>query len=81
MRVVSTRVLPEPAPAIMSEGDWYDSTAARCAGFNPFKISSFVIVATKIENKLVIVNRYSTIYLCSFSTLFTIFALTNRNEG
>src|ERR1035437_4261376 len=33
MRLVMTRVLPEPAPARMSRGPSVASTAARCSGF------------------------------------------------
>ena len=35
MRLVSTRVLPEPAPATMSSGEPAWVTAARWAGFSP----------------------------------------------
>ncbi|CAM5726580.1 hypothetical protein SMICM304S_10105 [Streptomyces microflavus] len=35
MRWVSTRVLPEPAPATMSSGDPACTTAARCSVFSP----------------------------------------------
>ena len=35
MRWVSTRVLPEPAPATMSSGDPSCRTAARCCGLSP----------------------------------------------
>ena len=35
MRVVSTRVLPEPAPARMSAGRAGSVTAASCSGFRP----------------------------------------------
>ena len=35
MRVVSTRVLPEPAPARISAGTAGSVTAARCSGFSP----------------------------------------------
>ena len=35
MRWVSTRVLPEPAPATMSSGRPRYSTASRCSGFSP----------------------------------------------
>ena len=35
MRVVSTRVLPVPAPASTSTGPSSASTAARCSGFSP----------------------------------------------
>ena len=34
-RVVSTRVLPVPAPASTSTGPSVASTASRCAGFSP----------------------------------------------
>jgi hypothetical protein len=34
-RVVSTRVLPVPAPASTSTGPSVASTAARCSGFSP----------------------------------------------
>ena len=34
-RVVSTRVLPVPAPARTSTGPSVATTAARCSGFNP----------------------------------------------
>ena len=34
-RVVSTRVLPVPAPASTSTGPSTASTAARCSGFRP----------------------------------------------
>ncbi len=36
-RVVSTRVLPVPAPASTSRGPSVDSTASRCSGFRPLK--------------------------------------------
>ena len=35
MRVVSTRVLPVPAPASTSTGPSSDSTASRCSGLRP----------------------------------------------
>ena len=35
MRVVSTRVLPVPAPASTSTGPSIASTAARCSAFSP----------------------------------------------
>src|SRR5690554_1306051 len=35
MRWVSTRVLPEPAPATMSSGPPWCSTASRCCGLSP----------------------------------------------
>ena len=35
MRVVSTRVLPEPAPARISAGTAGSVTAASCSGFSP----------------------------------------------
>ena len=35
MRVVSTRVLPEPAPARISDGRAGKVTAASCSGFSP----------------------------------------------
>ena len=35
MRVVSTRVLPDPAPARISAGPGGAVTAARCSGFSP----------------------------------------------
>ena len=35
MRVVSTRVLPEPAPARISAGRAGSVTAASCSGFSP----------------------------------------------
>ena len=35
MRVVSTRVLPEPAPARISEGRGGSVTAASCSGLSP----------------------------------------------
>src|SRR6476620_4173583 len=40
MRLVSTRVLPEPAPATMSRGLPSWSTASRCCGFRPRSSSS-----------------------------------------
>ena len=39
MRQVSTFVLPEPAPAMMSSGPSVCATAFFCAGFKPLKIS------------------------------------------
>ena len=38
MRVVSTRVLPVPAPASTSTGPSVVSTAWRCSGLRPFEI-------------------------------------------
>ena len=35
MRVVSTRVLPDPAPARIKAGPGGAVTAANCSGFNP----------------------------------------------
>ena len=35
IRWVSTRVLPEPAPATISSGPSVCSTASRCGGFRP----------------------------------------------
>src|SRR3954451_5161723 len=40
MRWVSTRVLPEPAPARMSSGPSPNSTASRCGGVRPASSSS-----------------------------------------
>jgi hypothetical protein len=37
MRVVSTRVLPVPAPASTRTGPSVVSTASRCSGFRPFR--------------------------------------------
>src|SRR5687768_17083750 len=37
MRWVSTRVLPEPAPATMSSGDPACLTASACSGLRPFR--------------------------------------------
>ena len=37
MRVVSTRVLPVPAPARTSTGPSVVSTASRCSGLRPFR--------------------------------------------
>src|SRR4051794_4046976 len=40
MRCVSTRVLPEPAPARMSSGPAAWVTASRCSGFRPSRRAS-----------------------------------------
>ena len=40
MRMVSTRVLPEPAPARTSSGPWVHSTASRWAGLRPSRSSA-----------------------------------------
>ena len=45
MRVVSTRVLPVPAPASTSTGPSVVSTASRCSGFRPFEIVAAAVVA------------------------------------
>src|SRR5690606_17036481 len=40
IRAVSTRVLPEPAPASTSIGPWTCSTARRCAGLSGVAVST-----------------------------------------
>ena len=45
MRVVSTRVLPVPAPASTRTGPSVVSTASRCSGFSPFEIVRRAVVA------------------------------------
>src|SRR4051794_3463078 len=46
MRRVSTRVLPEPAPAITSTAPSVVSTASRCAGLRSCRYVSGVVAAT-----------------------------------
>src|SRR3954451_3670945 len=45
MRCVSTRVLPEPAPARMSSGPSPCRTASRCGGFRPSRRASMAASA------------------------------------
>ena len=45
---VSTRVLPEPAPATMSSGLPSCTTAARCSGFSPSRRASIARAATSL---------------------------------
>ena len=49
MRVVSTRVLPEPAPARMRIGPSGASTAARCSGFNSSRFT-VTVAASKLRS-------------------------------
>ncbi len=48
IRWVSTRVLPEPAPATMSSGLPSCTTAARCSGLSPSRRASIARAATSI---------------------------------
>ncbi len=48
MRVVSTRVLPEPAPARISACSGGRVTAARCSGLRPARMGMSVPVGTSI---------------------------------
>src|SRR4051794_9903129 len=47
MRRVSTRVFPEPAPAITSTGPSVDNTASRCAGLRSCRYVSGVVAAIR----------------------------------
>src|ERR687892_2134005 len=51
MRCVSTRVLPEPAPARISSGPSPCSTASRWGSFSPSSSWSVATAATEVEDR------------------------------
>src|ERR671919_3228083 len=51
MRCVSTRVLPEPAPARISSGPSPWSTASRWGSFSPTSSWSVATAATEVEDR------------------------------
>ena len=66
MRVVSTRVLPEPAPARTSIGPSKCRTASRWAGFRPARGSARSATATLFDSDdSGIISRYARLQVAS----------------
>ncbi len=75
IRCVSTRVLPEPAPATIITGPLTFETASRCAGFSPASIFDIV------ESAKVLSAEVLNAYECkSTNTKIRAFVLHNAKD-